>query len=95
MRRNRSITELAAILGAAHDVVESSADDDIGMENMGAVYAAEESILATPFTQDEAIDANHQILHQYGDPDWDDEFYTKLGRKILVALALGKIAVAA
>jgi hypothetical protein len=97
-RKKKSITELAAALKAACDFVENSTDEETAEKSMGAIYAAEENILAKKFTQADAIEANAKILYQFGKPDYGDRFYRKLARKILKALLpdeLGKIAVAA
>jgi hypothetical protein len=94
----QSITELAAALKVASDVVENSTDDETGLKNMEAIYAVENHILAKQFTQADAIEANAKILYQFGKPDYADRFYRKLRRKILKALLpgeLGKIAAAA
>jgi hypothetical protein len=103
-----TITELADALKAAHDFVENSTDEETAEKSMGAIYAAEENILAKKFTQADAIEANAKILsmpdygHEWTDevgvPTYSDTFARKLARKILKALLpdeLGKIAVAA
>jgi hypothetical protein len=91
----QSITELAAARKAAYDAVGNSADETNDFANMQAVYDAEASILARLFTQAEAIDANLEILHQFGEPDWSAEFDVKLGRKILHALLPNSLSAAA
>jgi hypothetical protein len=95
----QSITELAAALKAAYDVVnDESTDEETAEKSMGAVFAAEENVLAKQFTQADAIEADAKILCQFGKPDYADRFYRKLRRKILKALLpgeLGKIAAAA
>jgi hypothetical protein len=94
----RSVNELAAARKAAYDVVENNTDEETVERYFWKALAVEENILAAPFTQADAIDANHQLLHQFGEPDWADEFNRKLARKILTALMpdeLGNIAAAA
>ena len=78
-----SITELAAIRRAAYDVVENSADDESGMKNMQAVYAAEANILAATFETAADRLAARQILLEDGEPDFADDFVRRLALRIL------------
>jgi hypothetical protein len=82
----QSITELAATRRAAYDVIERSEDDEISMNDMQLVFAAETDILSAPLQTRADILAARSILYEDGQIDFNDSFKEQLTLRLLNAI---------
>jgi hypothetical protein len=82
----QSITEPAATRRAAYDVIERSEDDEISMNDMHLVFAAETAILSAPLQTRADILAARSILYEDGQIDFNDSFKEQLTLRLLNAI---------
>jgi PHD/YefM family antitoxin component YafN of YafNO toxin-antitoxin module len=80
------LSELTVTRRTARDVVENSADDKTGMQNMRAVYEVESNVLAASFeTRDDRLEGR-AILLEDGEPDFADDFNRRLALTLLKSI---------